>query len=78
MGQWEPMIALAEGKGRGANVEGVEWDGQKETWMLMCIGYSWTKCQRKMEKKKKKTVKRMLQKKTDLTRMEGTDLNRKL
>lgn len=76
MGQWEPMIALAEGKGRGVNVEGVEWEGQKETRMLMCIGYSWTKCQRKMEKKR--TVKRMLQEQTDLTRMEGTDPNLKL
>lgn len=53
MGQWEPMIALVEGKGRGVNVEGVEWEGQKETQMLMCIGYSWTKCQRKMEGKRK-------------------------
>lgn len=52
MGQWEPMIALAEGKGRGVNVEGVECEGQKETQMLMCIGYSWTKCQRKMEGEK--------------------------
>ena len=77
MGQWEPMIALAEGEGRGVNVEGVEWEGQKETQMLMCIGYSWTKCQRKMEGEKK-LVKRMLQKKTDLTRMKGTDPNFKL
>lgn len=57
VGQWEPMIALAGGKGRGANVGRDRVGGPKGNRVLMRTGYSWAKHQREMGRKKKKQCK---------------------
>lgn len=52
VGQWEPMIALAGGKGRGANVGRDRVGGPKGNRVLMSTGHSWAKRQREMGRKK--------------------------